>query len=119
MIVFDLGSSSTRSASSSGGMRMAPAMASCMVAYEVDDTTSRMTASPDLASAKASSGEMRRSESWELICCSDKLPAPGEAVAVLIPDLTWMQDTALSVAALAAVLGLANVLLGLFSVITG
>ena len=40
-------------------------------------------------------------------------------MAVLIPDLTWMQDTALSVAALAAVLGLANVLLGLFSVITG
>jgi len=38
---------------------------------------------------------------------------------MLIPDVTWMQDTALSIASLAAVLGLASVLLGLFSIITG
>jgi hypothetical protein len=38
---------------------------------------------------------------------------------MLIPDLTWMQDTALSLASVAAVLSLATVVLGLFSVITG
>ena len=40
-------------------------------------------------------------------------------MVVLIPDLSWMRDTALSIASLAAVLSLASVLLGLFSVITG
>jgi hypothetical protein len=38
---------------------------------------------------------------------------------VLIPDLTWMEYTALTIASVAAVLSLTNVLLGLFSVITG
>jgi hypothetical protein len=40
-------------------------------------------------------------------------------VAVSLPDLTWMQDTALSLAAVGAVLSVTSVLLGLFSLITG
>jgi hypothetical protein len=35
-------------------MRMAPAMASRIDAYEADETTSKITASPDLTSAIAS-----------------------------------------------------------------
>jgi hypothetical protein len=38
---------------------------------------------------------------------------------MLLPDLSWMQDTALSIASLGAVLALASVLMGLFSVISG
>jgi hypothetical protein len=38
---------------------------------------------------------------------------------MLMPDLAWMQNTGLSIAAVAAVLSLTNVLLGLFSVVTG
>ena len=40
-------------------------------------------------------------------------------MAVPNPDLTWLQDTALSVTSLAALLSLVNVVFGLFSVITG
>jgi hypothetical protein len=40
-------------------------------------------------------------------------------VVVLIPDLSWMRDAALALASVGAVLGLASVLLGLYSVISG
>ena len=40
-------------------------------------------------------------------------------MAALNPDLTWLQDTALSVTAFAALLSLMNVVFGLFSLITG
>ena len=38
---------------------------------------------------------------------------------MLIPDLTWMQDAALSMGSVAAVLSLTILLMGLYSVITG
>jgi hypothetical protein len=38
---------------------------------------------------------------------------------MLMPDLTWMQDAALSLAAVGGVLAVASVVLGLFSLITG
>jgi hypothetical protein len=40
-------------------------------------------------------------------------------VAELSPDLTWLQDTALTVVSVAATVSLVSVMLGLFSVITG
>src|ERR1700674_827070 len=120
MMVRDFGSSSRRSASSSGGMRMAPATASCIVAYEADETTSKITASPDLTSASASAGEIRRSGEWAFMSCSpDKLTASAYAVAMLLPDVAWMQETTLWLAGLVAVLSLGSIFLGLVSIGTG